>query len=221
MKTYGQYCPISRTAEVLGDRWTILIVRDLLTGSNRFNELIRGNPGLSRALLTRRLRQLGLAGVVEQHPDGSYHLTDSGRALEPVVFGLAAWGAQWTFGEPTVDELDPDLLLWWLHRQMDTSDLPRPRFVVYVPFTDHPSRYWIVVEDEASICLADPGFEVDVTLRTDRTALYRAYLGRCSLTDAHKRGELDMSGSRVAVNAFFNAFRQSPVAEIVAAATTP
>ncbi len=221
MKSYGQYCPISRTAEILGDRWTIHIVRDLLTGTNRFNELIRGNPGLSRALLTRRLRQLVIADVVEQHPDGSYQLTEAGRALEPVVFGLAAWGAQWTFGEPTADELDPDLLVWWLHRQLDTTDLPRPRFVVYIPFEDHPSRYWIVVEDEASICLADPGFDIDVTLHTDRTALYRTYLGRCSLSDAHRRGEVETSGSRDGVKAFFNAFRQSPVSTMVAAASTP
>jgi DNA-binding HxlR family transcriptional regulator len=216
MKSYSQYCPISRTAELLGDRWTIHIVRDLLTGTNRFNELIRGNPGLSRALLTRRLRQLTIADVVEQHSDGSYQLTDSGRALEPVVFGLATWGARWTFGEPTPDELDPDLLLWWLHRRLDTTELPRPRFTVYVPLTDHPSRYWIVVEDEASICLADPGFEVDVTLRTDRAALYRTYLGRTSLVDAQRRGEVEMTGSQKAVRAFFDAFRQSPVAQIVA-----
>jgi DNA-binding HxlR family transcriptional regulator len=192
------------------------IVRDLLTGTSRFNELIRGNPGLSRALLTRRLRQLTAAAVVEQQDDGSYQLTESGRALEPVVFGLATWGAQWTFGEPRADELDPDLLLWWLHRQLDTTDLPRPRFTVYVPFTDHRSRYWIVVEDEASICTADPGFPVDVTLRTDRPALYRAYLGRISLVDARRRGEVETTGSQRAVRAFFKAFRQSPVAEIVA-----
>ena len=219
MKPYGQYCPISRTAELLGDRWTIHIVRDLLTGTNRFNELVRGNPGMSRALLTRRLRQLALAGVVEQQVDGSYQLTESGRALEPVVFGLAAWGAQWAFGEPEAEELDPDLLLWWLHRQLDTSDLPGPRFVVYVPFTDHPSRYWIVVEDEASVCLADPGFDVDVTVRTDRTTLYRTYLGRCSLLDANRRGEIETAGAVKAVKAFFDAFGQSPVAEMVAAAT--
>jgi DNA-binding HxlR family transcriptional regulator len=216
MKSYGQYCPISRTAELLGDRWTIHIVRDLLTGTSRFNELIRGNPGLSRALLARRLRQLMSAGVVEQHDDYSYHLTDSGRALEPVVFGLATWGARFTFGEPKAEELDPDLLLWWLHRQLDTTDLPRPRFTVYVPFTDHPSRYWIVVEDEASICLVDPGFDVDVILQTDRAALYRTYLGRNSLADAQRRGEVEVTGSRMAVRAFFNAFRQSPVAGIVA-----
>jgi DNA-binding HxlR family transcriptional regulator len=217
MGSYGQYCPISRSAQLLGDRWTIHIIRDLLTGTSRFNELIRGNPGLSRALLSRRLRQLQTAGVVEQRHDGTYHLTDSGRDLEPVVFGLATWGARWTFGEPAAEELDPDLLLWWLHRQMDTTKLPGPRFTVYVPFTDHPKRYWIVVEQDASLCLADPGFDVDVTLRTDRASLYRTYLGHVSLAEAQKAGSVELDGSQKAVKAFFDAFRQSPVASIVRA----
>jgi DNA-binding HxlR family transcriptional regulator len=215
MGSYGQYCPISRSAEILGDRWTIHIVRDLLTGSDRFNELIRGNPGLSRALLTRRLRQLQTAGVVERHEDGSYHLTEAGLDLQPVVFGLATWGARWTFGEPAETELDPDLLLWWLHRRMDPTKIPAPRFVVYVPFTDHPKRYWIVVEQEASLCLADPGFEVDVTVRTNRAALYRAYLGEDSLADAKRAGSIAVEGPHASVQAFFEAFRQSPVASIV------
>src|SRR5680860_415049 len=188
MASYGQYCPISRTADLLGDRWTIHIVRDLLTGTNRYNELIRGNPGLSRALLSRRLKPLQAAEVVEQDADGSYQLTAAGRDLQPVVFGLATWGARWTFGAPTQEELDPDLLLWWLHRQMDTTHIPGPRFTVYVPFSDHPNRYWIVVEEDASVCLADPGFDIDVTVRTDRAALYEAYLGRCSLAEAQRSG---------------------------------
>lgn len=216
MKSYSQYCPISHAAELLGDRWTIHLVRDLLTGATRFNELARGNPGLSRALLTRRLHQLQQAGVIDHHQDGSYRLTDSGRALEPVVFGLATWGARWMFDEPTADELDPDLLLWWLHRRLDTAVLGHPRFTVNVLFTDHPSRYWIVVEDEASVCLVDPGFDVDVLLSTDRTALYSTYLGRTSLLDAQRRGDLEMTGSRQALRDFFAAFQQSPVADIVA-----
>jgi DNA-binding HxlR family transcriptional regulator len=221
MKAYGQYCPISRSAEVLGDRWTIHIVRDLLTGTSRFNELIRGNPGLSRPLLSRRLRQLQAAGVVEQGADGTYRLTASGRDLQPLVFGLASWGARWMFGEPTAEELDPDLLMWWLHRQIDPTNIPRPRFTVYVPFTDHANRYWIVIEQEASLCLADPGFDVDVTLRTDRASLYRTYLGHTSLADAHRSGRIGMDGSHEAVRAFFDAFRQSPVASIVKAGSAP
>lgn len=216
MSTYGQYCPISRSAELLGDRWTIHIVRDLLTGTNRFNELIRGNPGMSRALLTRRLRQLTMCGVVDHTDDGTYQLTDAGRDLEPVVFGLATWGARWMFGDPVPEELDPDLLLWWLHRQLDPTGLPRPRFTVFVLFTDHPNRYWIVLENEASICLADPGFEVDVTVRTDRAALYRAYLGRTSLADALRDSDVELTGSQSSVRAFIEAFGQSPVAPIVA-----
>ena len=121
---YGQYCPISRSAEVLGDRWTLHIVRDLLTGTTRFNELIRGNPGLSRALLSRRLDQLERSGVIAHDPNGTYHLTPAGRDLQPVVFGLAEWGARWAFGEPDPDELDADLLLWWLHRRLDARTLP-------------------------------------------------------------------------------------------------
>lgn len=217
MRPYGQYCPVSRSAEVLGDRWTIHIVRDLLTGTNRYNELIRGNPGLSRALLSRRLRQLVSAGVVAQEDDGSYQLTASGRDLEPIVMGLATWGARWSFGSPTREELNPDLLLWWLHRQLDASELPGPRFTVYVPFTDHPSRYWIVVEREASICLVDPGFDVDVTLRTDLASLYRTYLGQQPLRAAQRCGDVDLVGSKAAVAAFFKAFQHSPVGPLVAA----
>ena len=217
MTTYGQYCPISRSAELLGDRWTIHIVRDLLTGTSRFNELINGNPGLSRALLSRRLRQLISAGVVEHDDDGSYRLTASGRDLEPVVFGLATWGARWTFGEPEPDELDPDLLLWWLHRRLDPTKLPARRFTISVDFADHPKRYWIVVDHDASLCLADPRFEVDLAVRTDRTTLYRTYLGHVPLGEAHRMGRIDLQGSNASIRSFIEAFQPSPVASIVAA----
>jgi DNA-binding HxlR family transcriptional regulator len=216
MKAYGQYCPISRSAELLGDRWTLHIVRDLLTGTTRFNELIRGNPGLSRALLSRRLDQLERAGVVAHNLDRTYQLTPAGQDLESVVFGLATWGARWAFGEPEPEELDPDLLLWWLHRRLDASRLPGPRYVIHVRFTDHPKRYWIVVEDEASICLADPRFEVDLTLRSDRSTLYRTYLGHQTLSDASRAGEVDLLGSKGAIRSFMHAFQPSPVASIVA-----
>jgi len=217
VKTYGQYCPISRSAELLGDRWTIHIIRDLLTGATRFNDFVNGNPGLSRALLSRRLQQLRRAGVITQEPGGGYALTSAGRDLEPVVFGLATWGARWTFGEPEASELDPDLLLWWLHRRLDPKQLPGRRFTIAVTFTDHPKRYWIVVDHEPSLCLADPRFDIDVDLRTDRATLYRTYLGRVSIADTHRSGRVELTGSRASIRAFFDAFQQSPVASIVAA----
>jgi alkyl sulfatase BDS1-like metallo-beta-lactamase superfamily hydrolase len=157
--------------------------------------------------------------VVEQAEDGSYRLTPSGRDLEPVVFGLATWGARWAFGEPDPDELDPDLVLWWLHRRLDPDTLPAHRFTIAVTFTDHPKRYWIVVDDDASLCLADPRFEVDVALRTDRSTLYRTYLGHVPLAEAHRCGQVQLTGTREAVRSFIAAFQQSPVASIVAEAT--
>ncbi|MDQ1510903.1 MAG: hypothetical protein QOG50_2747 [Actinomycetota bacterium] len=221
MNRYGQYCPISRSAEVLGDRWTLHIVRDLLTGTSRFNELVRGNPGISRAVLSRRLDQLERAGVIAHEPNGSYQLTAAGRDLQPVVFGLAEWGARWAFGEPDPDELDPDLLLWWLHRRLDARALPGPRFVIHVHFRDDPKRYWIVVEDEASLCLTDPGFEVDITIHAELSTLYRTYLGHQTLGEAFGDGQLDLSGSNAATRSFIDAFQSSPVAAIVSAATEP
>lgn len=219
MNKYGQYCPISRSAEVLGDRWTLHIVRDLLTGTSRFNELVRGNPGLSRALLSRRLAQLERAGVLAHNQTGDYQLTAAGLDLQPIVFGLAEWGARWAFGEPDPDELDADLLLWWLHRRLDPSLLPGPRFVIYVHFSDDPNRYWIVVEHEASLCLSDPRFDVDLTLRSQLSTLYRTYLGHQTLDNAFREGQLDLDGSNVAIRCFIDAFRASPVADLVAEAT--
>ena len=216
MKGFGQYCPISRSAEVLGDRWTLHIGRDLITGATRFNELARGNPGLSRGLLSQRLDRMQRAGIVEHRDDGTYHLTPAGHDLEPIVFGLARWGARWAFGEPEPEELDPDLLLWWLHRRLDAEKLPNPRYVIHVHFSDHPKRYWIVVEDEASLCLADPRFEVDVTVHADRSTLYRTYLGHETLSDSARAGTIEMTGSNAAVKSFLQAFQQSPVGEIVA-----
>ena len=111
IRSYGQYCPVTRAVEVLGERWTMLIVRDLVVGTTRFNDLARGLPGLSRTLLAKRLRQLERAGIVE-HVGDDYLLTEAGRDLEPLVMGLAAWGAAWQFGHPRDNELDPELLMW-------------------------------------------------------------------------------------------------------------
>jgi hypothetical protein len=156
-------------------------------------------------------------GLVEQADDGSYVLTEMGADLQPLVFGLATWGARWTFGDPVEEELDPDLLLWWLHRRMDTSGIAADRFTVFVRFSDHPKRYWIVVEEEPSLCLADPGFDVDVSVLASLAALYRTYLGNVSLSDARRSGDIELHGSAPSVRAFLDAFQQSPVSEIVAA----
>jgi DNA-binding HxlR family transcriptional regulator len=191
---YGQYCPISRALDLLGERWSLLIVRDLLIGTTRFNDLSRGLPGLSRSLLAKRLHQFGRAGLVERS-GREYLLTEAGRELKPIVFGIGAWGARWTFGDPDPVERDAQLLVWWMHSRLDTSGFPGRRQVFHFRFTDDRRLFWIVVESGApSVCLVDPGFAVDVTIVSDVGSLYQVWLGRLPLKEAVRSGRLRFEG---------------------------
>jgi DNA-binding HxlR family transcriptional regulator len=216
---YGQYCPISRALDVLGERWTLLIVRDLLIGTTRFNDLARGLPGLSRSLLTKRLRQLERAGIVE-HLDGEYLITEAGRGLEPIVFGLGEWGARWTFGDPDPEELDAQLLVWWMHTRLDTSHLPGRRNVLRLRFTDDPRLFWVVIEaGTPSVCLVDPGFDVDVTVTSDLRSLYQVWLGRVPIQDAIRAGRVAFEGPAPLTRRMPSVLQLSPIAEVVRAVT--
>ena len=217
MRTYAQYCPIVRAVEVLGERWTLLIVRELLTGSGRFNDLARGLPGLSRGLLSRRLRQMEAAGLVVRS-DGGYALTPAGEELGPLVFGLAEWGARHAFSEPRPEELDPELLMWWLHGNIDTSELTR-RAVVQVEVTDIGRLFWLVLEpDDSSVCYADPGFEVDAVLRADLSTLYQVWEGAMDLLDAVSSDRAELTGPRWLVSGLPRWLQGSPVVPYVRAA---
>jgi DNA-binding HxlR family transcriptional regulator len=216
-KSYGQYCPISRTLGMLGERWSLLIVRDLLAGTTRFNDLARSLPGISRGLLAKRLRQLEAAGVVERLGT-RYLLTEAGRGLEPVVDALSAWGAQWTFGDPEPDELDASVLVWWMHTRLDTSDLPGSRHVFHIRFTDDPRQFWIVIEaGDPSVCLTDPGFDVDVLIASDVGSLFQVWLGRLPLREAMRSGRVEFSGPVPLTRRMPQVFQLSPLAPIVAA----
>ncbi|WP_434446381.1 winged helix-turn-helix transcriptional regulator [Lentzea sp. E54] len=217
MRTYAQYCPIVRAVEVLGDRWTLLIVRDMLIGATRFNEISRGLPGLSRALLSRRLRQLVNAGLVRRTGDG-YALTEAGHDLRPLVFGLADWGARYAFGDPRADELDPEVLMWWMHGRIDTGSLSR-RATIEVRVNDRRRTFWLVVEPgDASICYTDPGLEVDAVLASDIATLYRMWEGEVELLDAVRAGTIELTGQRWVVRGLPEWLKLSPVAEHVRAA---
>jgi DNA-binding HxlR family transcriptional regulator/putative sterol carrier protein len=217
VRTYAQYCPIVRAVEVLGDRWTLLIVRDMLVGASRFNELSRGLPGLSRALLSRRLRQLATAGLVTRTGDG-YSLTPAGQALRPLVFGLADWGARYAFGDPRADELDPEVLMWWMHGRVDTGTLTR-RANIEIRIHDRRRTFWLVVEPgDASVCYTDPGLEVDAVLASDLATLYRVWEGEFELLDALRAGTIELTGPRWVVRGLPDWLKLSPVAEHVRAA---
>ena len=218
MRSYAQYCPIAKASEVLGDRWTLLIVREMLGEVRGFNELHRGLPGISRSVLTDRLRALERAEILERRtgPRGrtlEYRLTPAGRDLEPVVQALGEWGATWSFTDPRPAELDPDLLIVWMARHADHDELPASRTVVQFDFREPTKRYWMVLEPaEVSVCLQHPGFDVDLEAIVDTATLYRVYLGRAELGAALRAGNVRLTGPRELQRGFARWFSWSAFA---------
>jgi DNA-binding HxlR family transcriptional regulator len=198
VKTYGQYCPIAKASEVLGERWSVLVLRELLIGSHKFNDIARGLPEMSRTLLTKRLRQFEEVELLERI-GGEYFLTPAGEDLRSIVFGLGDWTARWVLTDPEPEELDSEKTMWWGHSRINTAALPSDqRIVIEFQFSDDQRMYWIVVEPEigASVCLADPGFDTDVTVRTDVATLSSLWQGRGTVMEAHRAGRMDFDGPR-------------------------
>jgi DNA-binding HxlR family transcriptional regulator len=218
MRTYAQYCPVAKATEILGDRWTVLIVREMLGGASGFNELQRGLPGISRSVLADRMRALERAEIVERRtgPQGrtlEYRLTPAGRDLQPVVQAIGEWGATWSFTEPRREEIDPDLLIVWMARHVDRQRLPPNRIVVRFEFRDPKRCYWMVLEPaEVSVCLQYPGFDVDLEVTVDTATLYRVYMGRAELSGAIHDGQLTMSGPPALQHGFGHWFTWSAFA---------
>ena len=222
MTKYGQYCPVTRALELLGERWTLLIVRDLLFDTHHFNELARGLPKLSRGLLAKRLRGLEAAGLVERTvtPQGSaYRLTDAGEATRPIVEALVVWGADWALEQPMPDELDPILLMWWLQRRVNRETLPGERTVVKFDFYGDAKSYWLILEQrDVSVCFTPPDFDVNVWVGADLSAFYQVWLGKMSFTEAAATGLIEVKSLPALERAFPNWFAWSPAAEAVRAA---
>src|SRR3977135_2018541 len=184
MHRYGQYCPVARAAEVLDDRWTVLIVRELLADVNHFNELERGLPHMSRTLLAGRLRRLPQAGGpgrrgASRGKPTEYRLTLAGRDLQSIIDQLGGWGARWAFGDPRPNELDPIVLLWWRRRRVCIEAVGKRRLVIQFDFAGGPRQsYWLLIESaDVSVCLKNPGFDVDVTVSGDIGAVSPVWLG--------------------------------------------
>lgn len=186
--------------ELLDERWTLLIVREMVTGSQRFNELRRGLPGMSPSLLSKRLNHLMRAGIVErvdEVPFAAYVLTDAGRELGPVVEALGVWGVRWV-GVLGEDDLDPKLLLWDMHRNVDHTRLPQGRTVVHFQFSDLPARtrdWWLVLTStDADVCDVDPGYDVSVTVLASIRGLVEVWRGDSSWSAALGSGTIAMQG---------------------------
>jgi DNA-binding HxlR family transcriptional regulator len=204
MRTYGQFCPIARGSEILAERWTPIILRNILLGCRTFNQIAAGAPGLSRALLTRRLRELERAGVIQVRPkpDGHgslYEPTPVGSDLWPVLIALGRWAERWM--EVTAEQADPDVVLWsWCQEFLRRDLLPDRRVVVRFDFVflGRRAKGWMLLEGrEAELCRVDPGFGDDLVVTiTDPLTFTHWHMGLVDWAAALRSGAIQVSGPR-------------------------
>ena len=204
---YGQFCPVAVASEIFAERWTPVILRELVLGSRRFNDIQRGVPRISRALLVKRLRELAAHGVISS-AGGEYRLTEAGQELGEVVVHLGTWGARWT-APVRRDRLDAKLLMWDMRRRIALERLPEKRVVVRFDFRGVPAghkapkTYWLVMERrEVDVCVLEPGFEVDVYVDADLATLSRVWLGEIPIRQAIRDGGVNLNGERQSVREF-------------------
>jgi DNA-binding HxlR family transcriptional regulator len=220
MNGYGEFCPVSLAAEIFARRWNPLIVRELLAGSSRFNDLRRGIPNITASVLSRRLDELATAGIVERHEDETgtrYVLTTAGEELRPVVEQLGVWGRRWLPTEYREQDPDPRLLVWDIHRNLQL-DLVATRTVIELHFSDAPAEYrayWLVVTPEgAEVCLTHPGGDIDVHLSTDVRTLTDIWMGNATWASALRGQTLTLTGPHDARRALPHWLKLNPFAAV-------
>jgi DNA-binding HxlR family transcriptional regulator len=214
MKGYGQFCPVAKAAEIFAERWTPLVLRELISGSHRFSHLHRGVPLMSRTLLAQRLARLEDAGIVRsavrtKGRGREYFLTPAGEEFRTLIEGLGEWGQRWARREVSADDLDAGLLMWDIRRRVNTDRLPERRVVVRFDFravpktVRSPATFWLVLEQrDVDVCLKDPGFETDLFVDADLVALTKAWMGDVRLADTMRSGLVRVEGPTALVRAF-------------------
>ncbi len=222
MRGYGQFCPVAKAAEVFAERWTPLVIREMIAGSRRFSEIQHGVPLMSSSLLSRRLRDLEQAGIIERLQRNGprsieYVLTEAGRELQPVVEMLGVWGQRWATHNLTRDDLDASLLLWDIRRGLDGDRMPEGRTVIHFAFSDGPAakrNWWLVANDgDVDLCLTDPGHEVDLHVYSNVRTLVDVWMGHTAIGDALRAGDIALDGPRTLVRAFPQWLRLNVFAE--------
>ena len=205
--SYKQFCPVAMAAEILGARWSLVLIRELVAGSTRFNELRRGVPRMSPALLSKRLKDLETAGIVTRSrvtgaPDlFEYRLTEAGRSLRTVIEAVGIWGQTWLETEASLENLDPNLLMWDMRRNINPTPMPRRRNTIQVIFTDLQEarrNWWLIVQpdQEVDLCSVDPGFDVDLYLSTNLRTMTEIWMGYTTIARAKEQERLIITGSR-------------------------
>jgi DNA-binding HxlR family transcriptional regulator len=208
VRTYGQYCPIARGAEIFAERWTPVIIRNLWLGCGNFSEILQGAPGLSRTLLSQRLKQLERLGIVEStpKPEGRgrcYELTSAGHDLFKVCLSLGEWGAAWL--EIAPQHLDPFVALWSMCNMLRRDRLPERRVVIRFDFTGlrRPERYWLLIEHaDTEICKEYPGLDEDLYITAEAEAFVKWHAGQLPWAEATRDGRIQLHGPLWLVRAF-------------------
>ncbi len=202
--SYGQFCPVAMAAEVFCSRWTALILREMICGSRRFNDLRRGVPRMSPTLLSKRLVEMREAGIIEEvagKGGKEYQLTAAGEDLKPIVMALGFWGQRWVESKLSLKNLDPSLLMWDMRRWLDPKPLPKKRCTIAFHFPDvdkAQQKFWLVVEPDGNVdlCSSDPGFEVDLFITGSLRAMTAVWMGVTTVKKEVEAGELDIQGDK-------------------------
>jgi DNA-binding HxlR family transcriptional regulator len=205
--SYGQFCPVAMAAEILCTRWTVVLLRELMAGSTRFNELRRGVPRMSPALLSQRLKELEQAGLIVRRPvrgePGTldYHLTEAGDELKPLIEAFGRWGQRWVSTDLSLTKLDVSLLMWDMRRNLDPRPLPRRRSTISFQYPALPAsqrNWWLLVDPAAGVdlCSIDPGFDVDLYVSTDLRTMTAIWMGLETVRQAVSGRRLKITGDR-------------------------
>lgn len=200
--SYGQFCPVAMAAEVVCSRWTALVLRELLCGSARFNDLRRGVPLMSPSLLSKRLKELEEVGVVISVPTGTsgiveYKLTEAGEELRPVVMSLGSWGQRWIESSLSLKNLDPSLLMWDMRRNLDPKPLPPRKCTINFLYPELQSRkaWWLVIDaGQVDLCQVDPGFDIDLYVRSSLRSMTAVWMGLTSVDKEIEAHQIELIG---------------------------
>ena len=222
-RSYNQFCPVAMAAEVLCSRWTVVLLRELLAGSTRFNDLRRGLPRMSPALLSQRLKELEETGVVERRPVPGeptiheYALTEAGRELQPLVESFGKWGQRWIPSKLSLEQLDANLLMWDMRRGLKFDPPPPRRLVIQFQYPDAPKRersWWLIVEPDhpVDLCSVDPGYDVDLYVTSPLRTMTAVWMGIESVREARAADRLILTGARDLIDTIEQWLGRSPFA---------